>query len=734
VVEIRAPIRRGRAGATALDRLAAHYGIEPGFRDARGEDIVTRPETQIRLLRSMGVKVETEREASSALAEVERTAWQSCLAPATVARDEDRVCSFEAMLPAGTRILRWHVQLEDGTERSGILQVAEFELVGRDARSGVERRRLRLHDLPHGYHRLQLPELCAEASLIVAPQRCWLPDGLRNGPGLWGIAAQLPLLRSARNWGIGDFGDLAELARIAAKHGCDVIGVNPLHQMFLDAPERASPYSPLSRLYLNALFIDITTVPEFAHCRDAQRLVQSAAFQAALHRCRSAAKVDYGNVAALKIEILRTMFGAFSGAAIEARRDAFRRFRATHGESLQSSSIFQVLRRHFSTDNPDRADWRRWPTEFQDAASPAVARFADDRRDEVDFLVWLQFVANEQLASAADAFAKSGMAIGLYRDLAVGSDRSGAETWANPSAFMKGVEIGAPPDLFNPAGQHWGLPPFQPEALRREAYRSFIQLVRANMRHAGGLRVDHVMGLLHLYCIPDGEAASRGAYVRYPVDDLVGILALESQRHRCLVVGEDLGTVPNGFREKMAAANILSYRVLFFEQDDENGEFIPPDEYPRLAVAVAGNHDLATLRGWWQARDIDLKGRLGLYPSDAEFNTQRQRRERDRKAILEAFRSQGVLPQNGAISTEQFALAAHQFLARVSTGLVVVQLDDITGEVDPVNVPATSTEHPNWRRKYAKTIEALASDDTFQRIAEILAALRGPVRTSRNEN
>ncbi len=729
---MRASIRRPRAGATAVDRLAVRCGIEPGFQDARGEYIRTRSETQIRLLDSMGVRVESEREASSALAEIERAAWQFCLPPVTVARDEDRVCTVEAVLPAGTRTLRWHAQLEDGAERDGNLAVAALDLVARDVRTGSEKRRLHLRDLPHGYHRLQLPELRAETALIVTPQSCWLPDGLRNGPGLWGIAAQLPLLRSARNWGIGDFGDLAGLARTAARRGCDVIGVNPLHQMFLDAPERASPYSPASRLYLNALYIDVTAVPEFAHCQGAQQLVQTATFQTALNRCRSAAMVDYSNVAALKIEILRIMFDAWSEGANDARRDAFCRFRATHGESLETSSIFQVLRRHLSTDDPSRADWQRWPTEFQNADSPAIARFAEDHRDEVDFLVWLQFVADQQLESAAQSFAKSGMAIGLYRDLAVGCDRFGAEIWANPEAFMKGAEIGAPPDIFNPAGQHWGLPPFQPNALRSEAYCSFIQLVRANMRHAGGLRVDHIMGLHHLYCIPDGEAASRGAYVRYPVDDLVGILALESKRHRCLVVGEDLGTVPDGFRAKMAAANILSYRVLFFEQDEKTGEFIPPNEYPRLAVAVAGNHDMATLRGWWQARDIDLKASLALYPSEDELNSQRKRRERDRKAIVHAFRSQGLLPPNGDISAELFAFAAHQFLARVSSSLVVTQLDDMTGEVDPVNVPATSTEYPNWRRKYAKPIEELAFDDALWRIVEILTALRGPARTSRN--
>jgi 4-alpha-glucanotransferase len=420
-----------------------------------------------------------------------------------VARDDDGVCAIEAILPAGAQALQWRVQLENGAERSGSLAVAGLELVDHDDRSGAEKRRLRLHDLPQGYHRLQLPELSAETSLIVTPKSCWLPDRLRKGLGLWGIAVQLPLLRSARNWGIGDFSDLAELGKIAAKHGCGLIGVNPLHQMYLDAPEQASPYSPATRLYLNELYIDVPNIPEFAHCQDAQQVIQSSAFQIALEECRAAPLVDYSAAAALKIKILRILFRAFAAGTNQARKDAFCRFRATHGESLERSAIFQVLRQHFSSDDPQRADWRRWPQEFQDAGSQAVGRFAEEHRGEVDFLVWLQFIADEQLEAAARSLAKSCIAIGLYRDLAVGCDRLGAETWANADAFSTTPRC-APPDGFNPAGRT-GIAAVQPDALRSEAYLSFIQLVRAYAPR-GGLRIDHVMGLQHLYCIPMGRS------------------------------------------------------------------------------------------------------------------------------------------------------------------------------------------------------------------------------------
>jgi len=312
------------------------------------------------------------------------------------------------------------------------------------------------------------------------------------------------------------------------------------------------------------------------------------------------------------------------------------------------------------------------------------------------------------------------MRIGLYRDLAVGCDRTGSEPWANGD-FLDGVEVGAPPDILNPAGQNWGLPPFNPVKLQEHSYRPFIELVRANMRHAGGLRIDHVIGLQRLYCIPKGSVASDGAYVNYPIDDLLGIIGLESHRHRCFVVGEDLGTVPEGFRERMADANVLSYRVLFFEQA-ECGKFRPPDQYPRLAVAVAGSHDLPTLRSWLAGTDIELKDRLGLYPSPEESSSQRAMRERERAAVLEAMQ----LPTDPVPSQAEFSEAVHRFLGRTRCMLCMVQLDDLLDEHDPVNVPATSTEHPNWRRKYSATIEDLTGPHSAWRLTEVINAHRQP--------
>jgi 4-alpha-glucanotransferase len=707
---------------TVLARLAEHFGIERAFRNARGENVVASPATQKRLLAAMGVEVATEHKAAIALERAKRVGSKSPLPPVLVVRSEGGCCLIPLRLSAAARRIGWRVEMEDGTERSGIAE-GPWQ-AGATSSGAQDLPHLNVGELPWGYHRLHLPEFEAAAALVVTPGKCWLPQSIKEGAGIWGIAAQLYLLRSEQNWGIGDFADLAQLVRLAGRRGCEVVGLNPLHQMMLDSPEHASPYSPLTRLYLNVLYIAVPQAPGYSNSTALRELLQSEEFQARLAACRAAQYVDYIGVVSLKLQALRILYDAFDQCTPEERR-SFESFRDEQGVSLRRSSTFQALRQHFAGQDAGMADWRRWPDEYRNAGSIAVEHFAQHSVKEIEFLNWLQWVADEQLAAAARVAQDAGMTIGLYRDLAVGCDSSGAETWVNFEAFLAGAQIGAPPDIFNPAGQNWGLPPYHPNALRDEAYGSFVNLIRANMRHAGGLRIDHVMGLQHLYCIPEGCRPTEGAYVSYALDDLIGILALESQRLRCIVVGEDLGTVPEGFRDKMAAANILSYRVLFFEQDWDTGSFLPPKRYPRLALAVAGSHDLPTLVGWWEGRDIDLKERLGLYPSDDEAASQRLRRQQDRTSILKAFLAEGTLKEDAEITAEQFAVAAHEFLARSGSALVVLQLDDLIGEPDQVNLPATFLEHPNWRRKYSMTLEEMVSSEDTWRRAGHLPQLRG---------
>ncbi len=703
----------------ALEALARRMGILPAYHDVRGERVVATPDTQRALLAAMGVPAADEAAAEAALRRLEEAEWSRALPPVLVARagDAPRV---PLTLPAGMDAIEWRIALEDGAQRDGAAELAALELqaTGPD---GQERRLLPLPpDLPWGYHELQVA--AARMRLVVTPGRCWLPPAFADARPLWGIAAQLYLLRSATDWGIGDYGDLRALVELAAARGAGVVGLNPLHALFPDDPEMASPYSPASRLLLNVLNIDIQALPGLPGCRPALDLIASDAFRRRMAASRAAPRLDYAAVAALKLPVLELLFA-------EAREGPlwqdFRAFQAAMGEAPALHCLFLALREHFAAADPPLPFWLDWPAPFRDPASAEVAEFAARHADRVDFHAWLQFLADTQLGAAAEAAAAHRMPIGLYRDLAVGADAGGAETWANQRAVLRGVAVGAPRDIFNPAGQDWGLPPFHPEGLREEAYRSFVALLRANMRHAGGLRIDHVMGLLRLFCIPAGMSPVRGAYIAQPFEDLVGILALESQRNRCLVVGEDLGTVPAGFRAAMAAANILSYRILAFEQDEASGAFRPPEAYPPLALAVLGSHDLPTLPGWWAGHDIDLKAHHGLLPGAAEIDFQRGLRARDKAELLRALRAAGLLGEDEAPDIPALTRAMHGFLAASRSLLAVAQLDDMLAEAEQVNVPSTSWQHPNWRRRQSLPLEDLPGHPLFEAVSAIFRARRG---------
>jgi 4-alpha-glucanotransferase len=687
------------ATTPALDALALHMGIEPEYHDVRGVLVRASAETKRALLAAMRVPAADEAQAAAALRSLLLAEWQQPLPPVAVLR-EGTPARIPIRLPRDAAGVVWRIALEDGGTRRGEAEFAALDMLDSDG-AAMDCRALPLPaDLPCGYHVLSLEPGGVSMSLIVSPGRCWLPEQVREGGRLWGIAAQLYLLRSAHDWGIGDFGDLRRLVGIAAAEGAAVIGLNPLHALFPDNPEAASPYSPASRLLLNVLNIDLAGMAEAPSARDA-------------------AQVDYTAVTALKLRALRDAFARFRAEVSPERRAAFDAFRQARGEIFEASCLFLALRAHFAAQDPGLAYWRHWPEGFRQPATPEARRFGQEHAEEVDFQAWMQWIADEQLGVAAQEATAQGMAIGLYRDLAVGADSAGAETWTNQAAVISGVSVGAPRDIFNPAGQDWGLPPFHPRALQAEGYRSFIELLRANMRHAGGLRIDHVMGLLHLFCIPAGRKPADGAYIAYPFADLVGILALESQRNRCLVVGEDLGTVPPGFREAMAAANILSYRILSFEQD-EAGVFHPPEAYPRLALAVLGSHDLPTLRGWWAGHDITLKQRHALL-TEEEAQWQRRMRARDRASLLHAL----GLPADAEPDLAALSRAQHAFLGRSAALLAVAQLDDMLDEAEQVNVPSTDREHPNWRRRMAVPLEEVATHPGFRAATAALRETRG---------
>jgi 4-alpha-glucanotransferase len=580
--------------------------------------------------------------------------------------------------------------------------------------------------------------------LIVTPGACHLPPSFGEGQRLWGLAVQLYALRSARNWGAGDFGDLHTLVEWAAKDlRAGLIGLNPLHALNNVRPFEISPYSPTSRLFLNVLYLDIEAVPEYQICAAAQQAVQDAGFQRALAALREGEKVEYDQVHAAKRAVLESLWTAFherhlGGRDLNERElkpatdrgRAFARYVEEEGESLEMFALFQTLAEEMRRQHPLVWAWREWPEPCRSPRSASVAAFRVTRRARIRFHQYLQWVAAEQLGTVAARARALGMPVGLYHDLALGSDRNGSDAWVYQDVLALDADCGCPPDAFAPQGQNWGLPPADPVRLRATGYRMFIELLRRNLAHGGALRLDHVMGLFRLFWIPRGLPASAGAYVRYPVEDLLGILALESARHQAVIIGEDLGTVPDGVRERLAAARVLSYRVLYFERTDQ-GEWKSPEVYPRQAVAVVTTHDLPTLAGFWAGRDIEVRAGLGLYADGGAAQRAREERQHDKRRIARALGAAGLLPSGLAEEeaaagpmTPELCHALHVFLARTPSWAVLANLEDLLGELAQTNVPGTVERYANWSRKIALPLERLRDDPRVHQMASALRAVR----------
>jgi glycogen operon protein len=671
-----------RADASeALGRLAAAAGIAAGWWDLEGKHHVTGEDTRRALLRAMHLQGDTLAEATDSLARLSEEAARP-LPPVLVVRaGEGGALRLGPTLREGA--LRLAIEGEHGPLPALDIPAGQGVAEPIAAPDGriLWTRRIALPPLPSGRYRLRADGAEAACHLTVAPPRCHLPPGLRAGGRATGLAVQLYTLRRAQgDQGIGDLTDLAELAGHATVAGFGAIGLNPLHALFPQDRTRASPYHPSDRRFVDPLCIDVAALPV-----DSPDLRAALAAAAPVFAALAAGGlVDYPAVWEAKSGVLEAAFSAFQPGP------AFFAFVAEGGEALLGFARFQAIAERLG------ADWRRWPVALHDPSSRAVAAAAVPGR--VEFALFLQWLADCQLEAAGAA--AGGMEIGLYRDLAVGAAPDGAEAWAAGSGLMHGVSVGAPPDPLGPHGQVWGLPPPDPRVMRATGYASFTALLRSNMRHAGALRIDHVMGLARLFLVPEGGRAQDGTYLAYPLRDLLGELALESVRAGCLVVGEDLGTVPDGIRAALAGHDVLSYQVLRFSRDWDR--LRPPARYPVNAVACAATHDLATLTGWWQGNDIDERVALGLLDGAAEA-AERRARAAEKAELLALLAAEGL-------PAEPFVPAVHALLARTPCRLVLLQADDLAGEVVGVNLPGTDQERPNWRRRLHVDVDSLLKE------------------------
>jgi 4-alpha-glucanotransferase len=537
-------------------------------------------------------------------------------------------------------------------------------------------------DLPEGSYRLQLTDAASfteQAPLIVAPPKAYGGDFDR----CWLLAVQLYGVRSARNWGIGDFTDLEGLIELASQLGADGVGLNPLHALFDDRPADCSPYSPNSRLFLNALYVDVERLPEFSPSA-------FAASSGALARLRASDIVDYVAVAELKWRALRAAFENFRTHPDAGRRQDFEKFRAERAPLLSRFACFEVLRHKF--DKP----WWEWPEQWRqpDEAKCARLREGPDRA-EIEFVEFVQWTADRQLGACRDRAKALGMKVGLYLDVAVGVQADGFDAWNEQVAISRHLAVGAPPDPLNTAGQNWGLAGFNAAGLEIKSFEPYRETLRASMRYAGAIRLDHVLGLKRLYLVPHGFAADHGVYVQMPFEALLAATAQESVAHRCVVIGEDLGTVPEGFREQMADWGIWSYQVMMFERDD-HGRFRDIDYYAPNALVTFNTHDLSTYAGWRSFSDLALKRSLGIDPGESD------------DARWHALTMLTDVLRHHAIDRHDLYAVAG-FLARTKSRLLAISLEDLLGVIDQPNIPGTVNEHPNWRRRLPLALDEIAA-------------------------
>jgi 4-alpha-glucanotransferase len=692
-----------------LDRLLHAYGIASEFIEFSGNVANIPLEHRLNILRTMNVSVENATQLDELLDERATAAYLCWLPPVVVLHEGESVCVLmidarerEEMATEAGKIY-WRLRMEDGSECVGDCEPGALPLLStHDCGTRLyERRLLTLPVLAPGYHQAEFSSRdCSQSCLlIVAPACTWQPDCFEHGK-LWGLSVQLYSLRSADNWGMGDFADLGKLVAHAAREKAAFILLNPLHALDLRYPENASPYSPSDRRYLNPLYIAPALCPEFAE-PSVQERINSAQVQAQREGLCAAPQVDYTGVQALKLDILSSLYCAFREREDETRARAFRDFVDRGGSPLEEFAAQQA---------------RIFPS----AASVL---------GESDFHLWLQWNAQQQLDACQEAALQAGMPIGLVRDLAVGSSIDGTEVKGNPGLFCEHARIGAPPDNFNPDGQNWGLPPLMPTRLQETRFAHFIALLRANMRACGALRIDHVMSLMRLWWCPDDGSNASGAYVHYPVDALFAILRLESVRNQCAVIGEDLGVVPPEIRRYLEDGRLYSNAVFYFEKYD-NWHFRKPEHYKEMALAMIANHDVPPLAAWWNCGDLELRRKIGLINSDDKLRQEHDHRNGEKGQLLQWLAEQNLLPgqwhdRNVQRELDQsLRVALIRACGRAASKLVSLQIDDLACVDTPVNIPGTSAEYPNWRRKVPLPVDAIFADADAQAMMQALAQAR----------
>lgn len=726
-------------------QLFQAYGISSSYKDAFGNIHEVPFDTKIQLLKAIGVDINNQKEMNNIIHPSQEKKEKNILPPIIIHQNSLKTCHIPLNLPPEIKFSALHWSLKE--EKSLNLNEKNSENLFSDVqqknlliKSGrFYKNKLILPDnIKPGYYELEITtkNLKEKTLFLVTVDKCYIPKEFTTKKRIWGLSIQLYAIRSFRNWGMGDFTDLLTLVKISSQIGANIIGINPLHALYPGIPEHISPYSPSSRQFLNTLYIDVEAIPEFKECINAQSIVQSPEFQSQLKYLRSISIIDYDTVHKLKHKVLSAIYEHFHEHHIKPqtkRAHEFHNFQKRNKKSLEKQSLFDTLNEHFRQQSSNLWSWPAWPKAFRNPKNKIIQKFTLLFQKRIIYFQYLQWIADEQLKIVHEHSKKLGLNVGLYRDIAVGTDIGGCEVWSHPPLYGSKVKIGCPPDIFNQKGQDWGLPPWNPVTLHQQAYKPFINTLRSNMRYSGAIRLDHAMGLMRLFWVPENTLPTRGGYVSYPFENLLNILALESQLNKCLVIGEDLGTVPKNFRNTLQKHNILSYKVMLLETN-ANNSFILPKEYPPNALITFSTHDLPTLNGFWTGHDLYIRSILNLYPNEKIHNKTIIDRIEQRShlaSILQKNTSNEKPTQKTNQKTNKISTLSTQdigeiqlLLANSPCFILMIQIEDILGMINQTNIPGTTNQYPNWRNKIPLELEIWTKDKQIRTLFSSLSKIR----------
>jgi 4-alpha-glucanotransferase len=724
-----------------INELAALCGVLPEYWDIFGKKHIASLDAKKAMLKAMKMDVESDEAIAREINDRKNRPWENFTEPVFVVSVNAQPLKIPVYIPlrAGQEKdveIKCVIEDENGLSSSPHVFGSDINVIDERTINEIRYIKIMISDETHrdtGYYTAHMEcrisdnsfadgsqQMKKTSKIIITPDICYLPPE-SGTERTWGLSVNLYSLQSKRSWGIGDFKDLDTIVNACEGLKADFIGLNPLHAIPNTHPYGVSPYSPISRLYKNFIYLDMEGIPEIIASDEIRAFIKNEAFRKKIRKLRKSDLINYEHAGQLKEQVLRRAFEFFYETHYKknTQRDReFSQYLSVEGKCVESFATFLAIQDLFKKKK-DMYSWQQWPAEYHGPKGDAVTAFKTEHEKEVLYYIYLQWLIDDQLLKISTHCKETGMKVGLYHDLAVGAIAAGSDAW-NYQEIIGEADVGAPPDDFNPRGQNWGFPPMTPEKLKESGYELFIETIRKNMKYGGALRIDHALGLYRLFWIPAGMTPEHGAYLLQPAEDFLRIIALESQRNKTIVIAEDLGTIDDNFREMLQSFHMLSYRLFYFERNYPDPSFKAPEKYPEMALCAITTHDLPTIYGYWAGRDIEVKRQIGIYADEEAWRNDVLVRERDKRLILSALKAKSTLPDDfpedpQAIPhmTHELCIAIYRYLAQSPCKLLLVSLDDIIGTLDQQNLPGTVDSHPNWMQKYTTSVEEILLDQRF---------------------